>query len=164
MDGSFVCCKDESIRSQETHDKHLLKKRKKKKKVGQVCCGNESLRLWRGLLTTTGASALGNHSPFLKWKHFCNVQADTRLQWNNEKDSVKSQALPKCTLPEEGPSLPHIPSSWRAGQEFGAHGKQLCSKVAAEPRSLCLLTHQGPGGTKESQTRFLKHTGWKTWK
>lgn len=80
MDGSFVCCKDESIRSQETHDKHLLKKRKKKKKVGQVCCGNESLRLWRGLLTTTGASALGNHSPFLKWKHFCNVQADTRLQ------------------------------------------------------------------------------------
>lgn len=57
-----------------------LKKEKKKKKVGQVCCGNESLRLWRGLLTTTGASALGNHSPFLKWKHFCNVQADTRLQ------------------------------------------------------------------------------------
>lgn len=80
-----------------------------------------------------------------------------RLKQTNEKDSGKYKALPKCTLLVEGLSLPHIPLSWRGGQEFEAHCKQLCSKVAAEPLILCLLTHQGPGGTKVLEVVLKAH-------
>jgi hypothetical protein len=47
-----------------------------------------------------------------------------------------------------GLCLAHIPLFSRGGQDIGAHCKQLCFKVAAEPLILYLLIHKVPGTTR----------------
>lgn len=137
------CRADESLRGSPTWrdtpgagrpPKHLLGQSTQAKPVHL-----SPRTLQRGeLLATPGSSK----RPGVYWKRltlaiiylFPKCKYTSLLGLAGLKDSDKEKALPQCMLADKGSEpAPHSCVLKRGSRELGAHCKQLCSTVVAEP-------------------------------